>query len=105
MTPVKTRAERVGVHLEETPPAVRRDIAEGGPATHARAKAQLRALQKVRVKRVTRAEQEGTVARALMQAKDTGRRATKRASEQSGSRRVYRCAKCGEPRKQEGSCL
>ena len=78
---------------------MRKDIAEGGPATRARAKAELCAIQKVRVQRVMRVEQAGTVARALLQAKDTERRAAKRTSEPSGSRREYRCKKCGEPKK------
>ena len=93
----KTRAQRAGIQLEETPPAVRRDIAEGGPATRAKAKAQMRAIQKSRVQRVTRAEQSGTVIAALLTAKNTRSKATKRAA--SGDRRVYRCAKCGEPKK------
>ena len=96
-TPIKTRAQRAGIQLEETPPAVRRDIAEGGPATCAKAKAQMRAIQKSRVQRVTRAEQSGTVIAALLTAKNTQSKVTKRAA--SGDRRVYRCAKCGEPKK------
>jgi ankyrin repeat protein len=98
-TPIKTRAQRAGVELEDTPPAVRRDLAEGGPATRARAKADLRAIQKGRVQRVARAEQAGTVRAALVRAKETQRMATARASEPSGSRRVYKCAKCGQPKK------
>lgn len=100
-TPIKTRAQRAGVQLEETPPAVRRDIAEGGPVTRAKAKAEMRAIQKARVQRVTRAEQAGTVSAALFRANDAQRKATKRASEPqvSGSRRVYTCNKCGEPKK------
>ena len=101
-TPMKTRAERAGIQLDETPPAVRRDIAEGGPVTRAKAKAEMRAVQKSRVQRVTRAEQAGTVSAALFRAKDVQRQATKRASEPSkasGSRRVYTCKKCGEPKK------
>ena len=101
-TPIKTRAQRAGIQLEETPPAVRRDITEGGPVTRAKAKAQMRAIQKGRVQRVMRAEQAGTVSAALFRANDTERKATKRASEPStasGSRRVYTCKKCGEPKK------
>ena len=101
-TPIKTRAQRAGVQLEETPPAVRRDLAEGGPATRVKAKAQMRAIQKGRVQRVTRAEQSGTVSAVLCRANDAQRKATKRASEPSkasGSRRVYMCQKCGEPKK------
>ena len=99
-TPIRTRAQRVGVQLEETPPAVRRDIAQGGPATRARAKAGLRAIQMRRVTRVTRAEQAGTVSAALLKAKDIQDKGKKRASEPSGSRRgVYMCNKCGEPKK------
>ena len=97
-TPVKTRAERAGIQLEETPPAVRRDIAEGGPATRAKANAQMRAIQKSRVQRVTRAEQSGTVAAALLKAKNMQRMAAVRGESSSG-RRVYRCQKCGEPKK------
>ena len=98
VTPIKTRAQRAGIQLEETPPAVRRDIAEGGPATRAKAKAQMRAIQKSRVQRVTRAEQSGTVIAALLTAKNTQSKSAKRAGA-SGDRRVYRCAKCGEPKK------
>jgi len=97
-TPIRTRAQRVGVQLEETPPAVRRDIAQGGPATRARAKAGLRAIQMRRVTRVTRAEQAGTVSAALLKAKDIQNTAKKRGSE-PGSRRVCMCNKCGEPKK------
>ena len=42
-TPIKTRAQRAGVQLEETPPAVHRDLAEGGLVTRAKAKARMRA--------------------------------------------------------------
>ena len=101
-TPIKTRAQLAGVQLEETPPAVRRDIAEGGPVTRAKAKAEMRAIQKARVQRVTRAEQAGTVRAALFRANDTQRKAAKRASEPSkvtGTRRAYMCKKCGEPKK------
>ena len=44
----------------------------------------------------------GTVSAALLRASDAQRKATKRASEPSvpsGSRRVYMCTKCGEPKK------
>jgi ankyrin repeat protein len=101
-TPVKTRAQRAGIQLEETPPAVRRDIAEGGPVTQAKAKAEMRAIQEARVQRVTRAEQTGTVSAALLRANDAQRKATQRArepSKASGSRCVYTCKKCGEPKK------
>ena len=98
-TPIKTRAQRVGLQLEETPPAVHRDLAEGGPDTHAKAKAQMRAIQKSRVQRVTRAEQAGTVSAKLMQIKHAQRQALKRADESCGSRRAYRCKKCGQPKK------
>ena len=101
-TPIKTRAQRAGVQLEETPPAVRRDLAEGGRETHARAKAELRVIQKGRVQKVTRAEQAGTVIAALAQAKNTESKAMMRANKPSGasgSRRVYTCKKCGQPKK------
>ena len=100
-TPIKTRAQRAGIQLEETPPAVRRDLAEGGPVTRAKATAQMRGIQKSRVQRVTRAEQSGTVAAAILKAKNTQSKAAKRAGEPvgMGGRRVYRCAKCGEPKK------
>ena len=92
----------VGIQLEETPPAVRRDISQGGPNTRAKAKAQMRAIQKSRVQRVTRAEQSGKVIAALLTAENTQSKAAKRAAvgeSGTGSRRVYRCAKCGEPKK------
>eukprot|EP00310_Coccolithus_braarudii_P004553 CAMPEP_0183359930 /NCGR_PEP_ID=MMETSP0164_2-20130417/53763_1 /TAXON_ID=221442 /ORGANISM="Coccolithus pelagicus ssp braarudi, Strain PLY182g" /LENGTH=160 /DNA_ID=CAMNT_0025534159 /DNA_START=73 /DNA_END=555 /DNA_ORIENTATION=+ len=76
-TPIKTRAQRAGIQLEKTPPAVRREIVEGGPATRAKAKAQMRAIQKSRVQRVTRPEQFGTVIAALFTAKNTQSNATK----------------------------
>jgi hypothetical protein len=101
-TPIKTRAQRAGVQLEETPPAVRRDLAEGGPATRTRAQADLRAIQKSRVQRVSRAEQASTVGAALMRSRETQRMAEKRASEPrqtSGSRKVYTCKTCGLPKK------
>ena len=97
-TPIKTRADRAGVQLEETPQAVRRDLVDGGPATRERAKAQIRAIQKSRVQRVRRAELIGTVRAEQSRVKETLRMATKRASE-TGSSRVYMCKTCGEPKK------
>ena len=99
-TPIRTRAQRAGIQLDETPPAVRKDIAEGGPATHERAKFQMRAIQKSRVQRVTRAEQTGTVRAALYRAQDAQRQVAKRTNVSgAGSRRVYTCKRCGEPKK------
>ena len=49
-TPIKARAQRAGVELEETPPAVRRGIEEGGPATRSKAKAALRECSVSRVR-------------------------------------------------------
>ena len=88
-TPIKKRALCAGVQLEETPPAVHRDLTEGGPATRAKAKARMRAIQKSRVQRVTRAEQAGTVLAQLKRTKHAERQALMRADEPSGSRRAY----------------
>lgn len=97
-TPIKMRAQHVGIQLEDTPSQVRTELAEGSPGTRSKARAQMRAIQKGRVQRVTRAEQVGTARAAGLRAKETQRMASKRGEPNSG-RRVYVCGKCGEPKK------
>ena len=92
------RAQHAGIQLEDTPSQVRTELAEGSPGTRSKARAQMRAIQKGRVQRVTRAEQVGTARAAGLRAKETQRMASKRGEPNSG-RRVYVCGKCGEPKK------
>ena len=97
-TPIKSRAQRAGIQLEDTPADVRAQIVEGSPGTSTRARAQLRAIQKQRVQRVSRAEQVGTAQAAVLRAKEMQRMGAKR-GESSGGKRVYTCKRCGQPKK------
>jgi len=51
-TPIKVRAARVGIQLEDTPPGLRTALSVGGPIALAKAQLDLRGIQKARLQRV-----------------------------------------------------
>ena len=82
--PIKVRAARVGIQLEDTPPGLRTALSVGGPIALAKAQLDLRGIQKARLQRVSRAEQAGTVRAAAAQSKNTKQKAVSRAAKAKG---------------------